>query len=494
MFWPLILLIATPLAAALGSLLVRQRRAIEILQCIQAGTMLVATVLVAEGVIAAGTVSVGVFLQADALSAWLDLIIGVVGSTGTLFAVGYVGEEIDRGHLSMRRYSQFFCLFDLYLAAMLLAVNLENIAIMWIAIEGSTLSAALLIGFDRSRAALEAGWKYVILSSVGIALALFGTILIYYSSEHVLGVSSEALRWSQLYRVADELDPGAIKVAFIFALIGYGTKAGVAPMHTWLPDAHAEAPTPVSAMLSANMLTLAVYAILRFKSVTDRTVGPEFAGKLIIGLALLSLAVSAAFILVQRDYKRLFAYSSIEHIGIALLGFGIGGLGAFAGAWHLMNHAVAKSTAFYGAGLAFLRHNHRLLDRVTGLLSQMPVAGTAILVAGIALAGMPPFGLFSSEVLIAAGAYTARPEFAYVFLALLALAFATLLYQVLRMTLSAPREAGTILGKQCRFFTNAAVGINIFVLGIIGLQVPPGLKTLLASIVKIFHVGLEAPQ
>ena len=168
---------------------------------------------------------------------------------------------------------------------MLLAVNLENIAIMWIAIEGSTLSAALLIGFDRSKAALEAGWKYIILSSVGIALALFGTILVYYSSEHVLGVSSEALRWSQLYRVAEGLDPGAIKVAFIFALIGYGTKAGVAPMHTWLPDAHAEAPTPVSAMLSANMLTVAVYAILRFKAVTDRTVGPEFAGKLIIGLA-----------------------------------------------------------------------------------------------------------------------------------------------------------------------------------------------------------------
>ncbi|MEK7235018.1 MAG: proton-conducting transporter membrane subunit, partial [Nitrospirota bacterium] len=284
MSWPLILLIAAPVVAGLGSLLVQQRRAIEVLQCAQAGTMLAAAALVTGQVIAAGEVSVGAFLQADALSAWLDLIIGFVGSSGTLYAVGYMGEELDRAHLSLKRYSQFFCLFDLYFAAMLLAVNLENIAIMWIAIEGSTLSAALLIGFDRSKAALEAGWKYVILSSVGIALALFGTILVYYSSEHILGVSNEALRWSQLYRVADKLDPAAIKVAFIFALIGYGTKAGVAPMHTWLPDAHAEAPTPVSAMLSANMLTVAVYAILRFKAVTDRSVGPEFAGKLIIGL------------------------------------------------------------------------------------------------------------------------------------------------------------------------------------------------------------------
>lgn len=493
MTWPLLVLVATPLVGGLSSLLVRQRRAVEVLQCGLAGAMLASAALVAERVITAGHVSVGSLLQADALSAWLDLIIGVVGSTGTLYAVGYVGEEMDRAHLSLRRYRQFFCLFDLYLGAMLLAVNLENIAIMWIAIEGSTLSAALLIGFDRSKAALEAGWKYVILSSVGIALALFGTILVYYASEHVLGVSSEALRWSQLYRVAEGLDHGAIKVAFIFALIGYGTKAGIAPMHTWLPDAHAEAPTPVSAMLSANMLTLAVYAILRFKAVTDRTVGPEFAGDLMIGLALLSLAVSATFFLVQRDYKRLFAYSSIEHIGIALLGFGIGGLGIFAGAWHLMNHAFAKSTAFYGAGLVFLRHNHKLLDRVTGLLNQMPVAGTAILVAGVALAGMPPFGLFTSEVLIGVGAYTTRPEVAYGFLALLALAFATLLYQVLRMALGEPGEGGTALGRQCRLFTGAAVGINIAVLGIIGLRVPPGLETLLASIVKIFTIGVEVP-
>ena len=494
MSWPLALLVAAPVMAGLGSLLVQQRRAIEVLQCALAGTLLAAAALVAAQVIAAGEVSVGDFLQADALSAWLDLIIGFVGSSGTFYAVGYVGEEMDRGHLSLRRYSQFFCLFDLYLAAMLLGVNQENLAIMWIAIEGSTLWAALLIGFDRSKAALEAGWRYIILSSVGIALALFGTILVYYSSEHILGVSNEALRWSQLYRVAGELDPAAIKVAFIFALIGYGTKAGIAPMHTWLPDAHAEAPTPMSAMLSANMLTVGVYAILRFKVLTDKSVGPEFAGKLIIGMALLSLAVSAIFILVQRDYKRLFAYSSMEHIGIALLGFGIGGLGVFAGAWHLMNHALAKSTAFYGAGLVFLRYNHKSLDRVTGLLDQMPVAGTAILVAGVALAGMPPFGLFTSEVLIAAGSYTVRPELAYVFLALLALAFATLLYQVLRMVLGAPGEAGTALGRQCRIFTSAAVGINILALGILGLHVPPGLETLLASIVKIFGGEMEVSR
>ena len=486
MAWPLLLLIVGPMLAGIGSFLVRDRRAIEVLQCGQAGVMVTTMALVVNQVATEGRADVGLLLHADGLSAWLDLLIGLVGATGTLYAVGYVGEQVDRGHLSIRRFQQFFCLFDLYLAAMLGAVNVDNVAIMWIAIEGSTLSAALLIGFERSKEALEAGWKYVILSSVGIALALFGTILVYYSSEQVLGVTSEALRWSELYRVADKLDPTAMKVAFVFVLIGYGTKAGVAPMHTWLPDAHAEAPTPVSAILSANMLTVAVYAILRFKAVADRTVGPLFTGKLMVGLGLLSVGVAGVFLLVQRDYKRLFAYSSIEHIGIALIGFGIGGAGVFAGAWHLLNHALAKSTAFYAAGLVLLRYQHRMLDRVPGLLRQMPLTGVAVLVAGLALAGMPPFGLFVSEVLITVGAYTARPAVAYAFLALLVLAFATLLWQVLRMALGVPAETGTALGERNLKFMSVAVWLNLAALGVIGLQVPAGLDPLLKSIMQIF--------
>ncbi len=486
MAWPLLLLITFPILAGLASLWSRDRRFVEVLQCGQAGILITAAALVLERVVTAGQVSVGLLLQTDAMSGWMDLIIGAVGGTGTLYAVGYLGEELDRGRVSMRRYRQFFFLFDLYLAAMLAAVNVDNVAIMWIAVEGSTLSAALLIGFERKQAALEAGWKYVILSSVGIALALFGTILVYYSSEQVLGVTSEALRWSELYRVADALDPTAIKLAFVFVLVGYGTKAGVAPMHTWLPDAHAEAPTPVSAMLSANMLAVAVYAILRFKAVTDRTAGPSFSGKFMVGLGLLSVTIAAVFLLVQRDHKRLFAYSSIEHIGIALIGFGIGGAGVFAALWHLLNHALAKSTAFYASGLVLLRHEHKMLDRVPGLLRQMPLTGGAILVAGVALSGMPPFGLFASEVLIATGAYVAKPEVAYGLLSLLTLAFATLLYQVLRMALGEPLEAGTALGSRNQRFMSAAIWLNLAALGTIGLQVPAQCGVLLGAIAQIF--------
>jgi hydrogenase-4 component F len=397
-----------------------------------------------------------------------------------------MGEQLDRGHLTLRRVRRFFCIFDGYLAAMLAAANLDNVAVMWIAIEGSTLAAALLIGFERSKEALEAGWKFVILSSVGIALALFGTILVYYSSEHVLGVTSEALRWSKLYRVASQLNPDTIQIAWVFVLIGYGTKAGIAPMHTWLPDAHAEAPTPVSAMLSANMLTLAIYAILRFKTVVDRAVGPDFSSNLMLAFGLFSIAVACVSLLVQRDYKRLFAYSSIEHMGVAMVGFGIGGFGVFAGAWHLLNHALAKSAAFYGAGLVLLRHEHKMLARVPGLLRQMPMAGSAILLSGLALAGMPPFGLFMSELWIASGAYAARPWLAVLFVGLLTVAFATLLYQVLRMVLGSPEKLGIEVTPRCNAFTGTAIAMNLAALAVIGLAIPSGLGSLLRVIAQIF--------
>ena len=493
MLWSLVLLIAAPLLAGLGSLLVSDRRVAEALQYGQAVILFAAGAHVVAGVGTGEPATVGLLLYTDALSAWLDLVLAVVGATGTLFAVGYLDEQFDRGLLSLRRFRQFFCLFDLFLAALLIAVNVADVALMWIAIEGSTLAAALLIAFERNKAALEAGWKFMILGSVGIALALFGTIILYYTSEHVLGVTSDALRWSELYRVAGSLDPTAIKVAFVFVLIGYGTKAGVAPMHSWLPDAHAEAPTPVSAMLSANMLTVAVYAILRFKAVADRAVGTVFTGNLMIGLGLLSVAIAAVLLLVQRDYKRLFAYSSIEHIGIALIGFGIGGVGVFAGAWHLLNHALAKSTAFYGAGWVLLRYEHKMLDRVTGLLRQMPLAGSAVVLAGVALAGMPPFGLFASELLIIIGAYAVRPVVAYLFLSLLSLAFATLLYHVLRMALGEPTETGRAVGARSRVLLSTAVVINLAALGAIGLQVPSDLASLLEAITRLLGGRMVIP-
>ncbi len=490
----LIGLIAMPLIAGLLSLAMRTRRSMERLQCAHAAVLLVAMSVVVMNVAEGSVITIGILLRADALSAFLDLMLAFVGATSLLYALGYMGEESTRGHVLHRRYRRFFCLFNLYLFAMLLAANVDNIALMWIAIEGSTLSAALLIGFERTKAALEAGWKYIILSFVGIALALFGTVLVYYASEHVLGVSMEALRWEDLYRVAAELNPTALKLAFVFVLVGYGTKAGVAPMHTWLPDAHGEAPAPVSAMLSGLMLNLALYAVLRFKSIVDRAVGADFTEPILLGLGLLSVAIAAIFLMVQRDYKRLFAYSSIEHVGIALVGFGIGGpVGVFGGLFHMFNHALAKSTAFYAAGMVMLRRGHKTIERVTGLVRQMPLVGGSMLLATLALAGMPPFGLFVSEVLIVTGAYGRGQWMAYVFLGLLAVAFATLLSQVFRMALGEPMEEGVPVTDRTRRFTASALVINLTAMVYSGTHMPGFLHDLFLPMTRLFGVTVEIP-
>ncbi|MFZ5862908.1 MAG: hydrogenase 4 subunit F [Nitrospirota bacterium] len=492
----LVVLTLAPLLAGPLSLVTHTREAMQWLQGTLVAVLLVAMGLVVGPVASGNDIVVGHLLRVDTLGAFMTLMLAVVGGTGLIYALGYMGEELTRGHLGHVRYRLFFGLLNLYLGAMLLATTLDNIALMWIAIEGSTLAAALLVGFDRTKAALEAGWKYIILSFIGIALALFGTVLVYYAAERVLGVSMEALSWSALHRAAPTLDPTTLKLAFVFVLIGYGTKAGVSPMHTWLPDAHAEAPTPISAMLSGLMLNIALYAVLRLKNIVDQAAGAAFTAPIVIGLGLLSIAVAAVFMLIQRDYKRLFAYSSIEHMGIALVGFGIGGpAGVFGGFFHMLNHALAKSTAFYAAGLVLLRHGHKVTERVTGLLRQDPATGGGMLTAAIALAGMPPFGLFISEVLIATAAYQRYPWIAAVFLGLLALAFATLLAQALPMILGESLGPGHVLAGSTRRFTTSALIVNIVALSSLGLYMPGFLRELFIPIVGLFgaDVAVKIP-
>ncbi|HUK55566.1 MAG TPA: hydrogenase 4 subunit F [Nitrospiria bacterium] len=490
----LIGMIAAPLFSALLSLATKSRRSMERLQLGHAVVLWAAMAAVVAGVAAGDDVSFGSLLRADALSAFMDLMLAFVGGTALFYAVGYMGEKLSRGEVEFLRYRRFFVYFDLFLFAMVLAVNLDNIALMWIAIEGSTLSAALLINFERTKTALEAGWKYIILSFVGIALALFGTVLVYYASEHVLGVRMEALQWSALHRVASDLNPTALELAFIFIVIGYGTKAGIAPMHAWLPDAHAEAPTPISAVLSGLMLNLGLYAVLRLKTIVDPAVGSEFAGSIMVGLGLLSMTIAATFMLIQRDYKRFFAYSSIEHVGIVLVGFGVGGAaGVFGGLFHMINHALAKSTAFYAAGRVLLRYGHKNIEGVTGLLRQMPLVGGAMLLAALALAGMPPFGLFISEFLIAAGAYDERPWVAYLFLGLLAVAFAALVYQVFRMVLGEPKETGRPMTPGGGRLTAAALAAHLVAMGYIGMHMPGFLRALFIPMSHIFHAVAEIP-
>ena len=287
----------------------------------------------------------------------------------------------------------------MFLLAMVIATVANSLGVQWVAIEATTLATTFLIAFLRRRESLEAGWKYLILCSVGISLALFGVVLTYYSSLRVLGDASAALNVTQLIGVADQLDPHVLKLAFIFILVGYGTKVGLVPMHTWLPDAYTEAPAPIAAMLAGVLEIVAVYTVLRMRMIVDHAVSPEFTGSLLALLGFASFVMASFFILIQHNYKRLFAYSSIEHMGMAMIGFGVGGpLGTFGGLFHLLNHALAKSLAFFAAGNIHRRFDTVEIDQVRGLAIAQPWTAVALMVAGLALSALPPFASFVSEV------------------------------------------------------------------------------------------------
>lgn len=346
-------------------------------------------------------------IAVDALTVFVLLIVTGIGFTSSLYSWPYLNRHLIEGNISPKRLSRYFFLFHMFMFAMILALLANNLGILWVAIEGTTLATTFLINFFRQKASLEAGWKYLIICSVGIALALFGTVLMFLSSVRALGEANAALEISELIQAAGQLDPQALKLAFIFILIGYGTKIGWVPMHTWLPEAYCEAPAPVCAMLAGVLETVAFYAVLRVKTVVDAVIPLGYAGHLLMVFGFLSFGVSSFFILIQRDYKKLFAYSSIEHMGISAIGFGIGNVvGTFGGLFHLLNHAIAKSLAFFAAGNIHTIFGTREIDKVRGMAKTAPMTAVAFLIAGLALAGMPPFGLFASEFSVLSGLST----------------------------------------------------------------------------------------
>ncbi len=399
---PVVVFLATPLLAAMLSFATTHARVLHGVNLATMTCLVVSEVALIQQVLAHGPqIALWGLVYIDALSAFILFIVTFIGLSCSLYTWTYLDDYLARSVITPRRLSWFFVLFHAFLFAMIVATMANSLGVLWVAIEGTTLATTFLIAFFRKRESLEAGWKYLILCSVGIALALFGTVLTYYSSVRVLGDESTALNVTKLLEVAVQLDPHVLKLAFIFLLVGYGTKIGLVPMHSWLPDAYSEAPAPVTAMLAGVLETVAVYAVLRSKAVMDYALPPAFTGNLLMLFGLLSFVVAALFILIQHDYKRLFAYSSVEHMGLALVGFGVGGpLGTFGGLFHLLNHALAKSLVFFSAGNVHRRFATREIGEVRGLAKVQPVTAVAMLVAGLALVGMPPFSMFLSEVMV----------------------------------------------------------------------------------------------
>ena len=367
----------------------------------------------------------------DQFNVFLVALTAFVAFTTSLFSRPYMRIEQHHGKLSTGMLHLYYSMYQLFTFTMLLGLTSNNLGIIWVAMEAATLTTVLLVSLYRTPASLEAAWKYFILCGVGIALALFGTILMYFAAERVLGEGGTALLWTHLNAVKGELEPTVLKLAFIFLLVGYGTKIGLVPLHSWLPDAHAEGPTPVSAVLSGLLLNVALNAVMRSKVLVDGSLGTHFAGDLMMGFGLLSLLVAALSLYRQKDIKRMFAYSSIEHMGLITFAFGMGGpVATFAGMLHMTVHSLTKSAIFFAVGHAVQKVGTQQMEHIRGLLQVSPTVGWGLALGTFAILGMPPFGVFASEFLIVTTAMHEYPWTTPILLISLGIAFAAIFGKV----------------------------------------------------------------
>src|SRR5476649_758796 len=382
----------------------------------------------------------GSYLLVDDLNKVFILLTTFVSFTTSAFSASYIGHEIEIGRLKLPYVRFYHAMYQVLMFAMNLALVANNIGLMWVAIELSTLTTVMMVGIYRTHAALEAAWKYFILGSVGIALALFGTILVYMAARPVVGEGVSAMAWTVLVTKADKFDPALLNVAFVFLLLGYGTKVGLAPLHAWLPDAHAEGPTPISAVLSGLLLNVALYALLRFKILLAANPAAIAPGPLMVTMGLVSLVFAAFMLYRRRDIKRLFAYSSIEHMGIIVFAFGMGGpLANFAGLLHMVMHSLTKSAIFYAVGHISQIKGTQRIGRIRGLTVTHPALGWGLVVGVVAIAGLPPLGIFMSEFLVVSSTFARQPLLAIVLVFGLLLAFGALTLRLTSVAFGKPR-------------------------------------------------------
>jgi hydrogenase-4 component F len=379
------------------------------------------------------------FLRADALSAWMVLLVSIVSLATSLYAVRYFRRDLTDATVSERRFREFYVLTPIFTSGMFMVVLANNLGVMWIAVEGMALSSVLLVALYNRKTSLEAAWKYVMLGGLGLVLALFGTIFFYAAAVgKTAGETLPSFNWSRLLALSAQLDPHLVRLAFVFTLIGYGTKAGLAPMHTWLPDAHSEAPSPTSAMLSGVSLKIAVYALLRFHILTTACLQSSFSRDLLLGFGLFSMFLAGPFILVQKNLKRMLAYSSLEHVGLICVAVGMNApLTVFGALLHMGYHALTKPVLFFAAGNIHQQFHTLDFRRLgSGLTRTMPATALLLGLAAAAVSGLPPFGLFVSELTVIAGGFTSQHTWVSVaILTALIVVFCGVLNKVARLLL-----------------------------------------------------------
>ena len=479
----LTLILVAPAAAGLACLLPVPRRVMSSLNALAFGATLVFGIMLVQRVLAHGVVSEwNEFFYADALSAWMVLLISAVSLGSSLYAGRCFQRELAAGAVTTGRAREFFVLTPLFGAGMFLVVLANNLGVMWAAVESTALSSVLLVALYNRKTSLEAAWKYIMLGGVGLALALLGTVFVYAAACKNDSGPLPSFNWSHLMTVANQLDPRMIRLAFLLALIGYGTKAGLAPMHTWLPDAHSEAPSPTSAMLSGVSLKVAIYALLRFHILTTACLGSGFSRHLLLGFGLASMFLAVPFILVQRNLKRMLAYSSLEHVGLICAGIAMNTpLTIFGALLHMGYHALVKPVLFFAAGNIHQTF-HSLEFRVIGpgVMKALPVTALFMALAAAAVIGLPPFGLFFSELIVISGGIAAGKITVGV-LMLLALVgtFCGVLRQLTRILPGVPKPGFADKTNPARFDGALAMALMLGALLVFSVWLPPPLLELM---------------
>lgn len=493
------LLLLIPVAASGATLLAKGSRAMEILHLVSALAVFAAAIQLAVGVLARGEVSVwNGFLFADPLSALVVLLTAFVYLVCAPYAIGYFrsdganqvfdDEEHPGQHLAKLR--KYYALTPLLASSLFLVAVANNLGVMWVAVEGSTLASIFLVTFYGRPTSLEAAWKYAMIGGVGLSMALFGTILMYFAAHQILGSSSlSALNWTVLAANSFRFDHTVVRLAFILVLLGYGTKAGLAPMHTWKPDAYSEAPVPVAALMAASVLNCALYALARFYVLAVHAVGPAFPSQLLMLFGLLSVAIAVPFILVQRSYRRLLAYSSIDHCGIMALGLGFGGvLGPLGMLLHMTFHSFTKPLLFFCAGNAQQQTGNDSLKKTPGgLLHTLPVSAPMFLLAALAVSGTPPFSMFQSEfTILRAGFVGNHTALSILFVTLLVAIFAGFFYHIAQLVLGPP--GGPPKRESCRWKTYPVIVLSLLVV-VLGFWLPAPLYSLVQGAARILTVN-----
>lgn len=434
-----------PTVTALVMLTTRDRRILSAIDVGGSGILLALTLVLAREVATGGPRAFGV-LRVDDLGLVFLILLVVLTLAVAIYTIGWLKQAVAVGNMKAEYLRSYFALVHAFVATMVVTVLADNLGVLWIAMEGTTITSAVLVGYHGHHHGLEAAWKYIIVTTIGISFGLFGTVLVY-AAAAAAGVhgSAGALSWSAIMQVAPTLDPGIVRIGFIFVMVGYGTKAGLAPMHLWLPDAHSQAPTPVSALLSGVLIKCALLGIIRFQTIAAAACGAAFPMKVLQVFGLISVVVATPFILAQHDLKRLLGYHSVEHVGIVALGLGFGGrVGTYGALLHVVNHGVTKALAFFAAGKAIARYGSRDMRVIRGLLAVAPIGATLLMLAALSLAGMPPFSIFVSEIIVLrAGIGHGHWVAIAIFLAMVVVIFAGLLHHAGAMVFGEPTPAAS---------------------------------------------------